>query len=129
MKPAMSMRQDQVGSGTDLDYATVKYSQTEPEETHTLTVNKAGIGNGAVISSPSGVHCGADCDQRYVTGTTVTLRARPAFGSIFVGWSGCDAVSGSRCSVTMNAERSATANSLAFRYSAFPFLLAERFLV
>ena len=32
-------------SGTDLDFATVKHSQTTPEETHALTVNKAGIGN------------------------------------------------------------------------------------
>ena len=90
----------------------MKHSQTTPEETHALTVNKAGIGNGTVTSSPSGVDCGADCDQPYVTGTTVRLRARAAFGSIFIGWNGCDSVAGSSCTVTMNAERSVTASFL-----------------
>jgi hypothetical protein len=32
--------------------------------------------------------------------------------SIFNGWSGCDAVSGTTCTVTMRAARSVTANFL-----------------
>ena len=77
-----------------------------------LMVRRSGLGSGTVTSSPSGIVCGADCSQSYVTNTTVTLTARPALGSIFIGWSGCDAVSGARCMVTMRADRSVTASFL-----------------
>src|SRR5207244_303812 len=79
---------------------------------NTLTVNKAGTGSGAVASSNAGTNCGTSstsCSANYASGTTVTLTATPAFGSIFAGWSGCDAVSGTFCSVTMSAARSVTA--------------------
>jgi hypothetical protein len=99
-------------SGSDLDYATVKYSQTEPEQTQALTVNKAGIGGGTVTSTPSGIACGSDCHELYVAGTIVTLKAKPALGSIFIGWAGCDSVSGSTCWVTMDVARSVTASFL-----------------
>ena len=79
----------------------------------TLSVNKAGIiGGGTVTSSDGGINCGPTCLASYTSGTTVTLTATPAFGSIFAGWSGCDAVSGTFCSVTMSAARSVTANFL-----------------
>src|SRR4029077_8527946 len=45
------------------------------------------------------------CSASYDSGTPVTLTARPAAGSIFSGWSGCDTVSGTTCTVTMNAAR------------------------
>jgi len=75
-----------------------------------LTVAKSGIGRGAVTSSPAGIACGSDCSDSYVNGATVTLTATPALGSIFTGWSGCDAVSGSRCTVVMTGERSVNAS-------------------
>src|SRR6266540_3054391 len=65
----------------------------------TLTVNKAGIGSGTVTSSPPGIDCGATCSAAYDSGTVVTLTATPATGSIFTGWSGCDTVSGTTCTV------------------------------
>ena len=80
----------------------------------TLTVNKAGTGSGAVISSetPPKIDCEATCtatSASYDSGTTVTLSATPASGSTFASWSGCDTVSGPTCTVTMNAARSVTA--------------------
>jgi hypothetical protein len=78
----------------------------------TLTVSTSGLGKGRVTSSSPGIDCGSDCSETYVSGTTVTLRASPALGSIFMGWDGCDTVSGSTCTVTMNAERSVTASFL-----------------
>jgi endoglucanase len=79
----------------------------------TLTVNKNGLGNGTVTSAPAGINCGTDCSQPYVSGTTVTLTATPALGSVFLnGWSGCNAVSGvfgEICTVTMSAAKSVTA--------------------
>ena len=79
---------------------------------NTLTVNRAGTGSGTVTSSPPGIDCGATCSASYVIGTVVTLTARPDIISIFNGWSGCDAVSGTTCTVTMSAARSVTAHFL-----------------
>src|SRR5207245_74618 len=92
--------------------AATTVTATFDRQRFTLTVNKAGIGNGTATSSPAGINCGATCSAAYDRGTVVTLTATPAFGSIFTGWSGCDAVSGTTCTVTISAARSATASFL-----------------
>jgi alpha-tubulin suppressor-like RCC1 family protein len=76
----------------------------------TLTTAKAGIAasQGRVTSSPQGVDCGADCSEVYTIDTVVTLTASPDL--LFSGWSGCDAVSGTTCTVRMSAARNVTAN-------------------
>lgn len=73
-----------------------------------LTVQKAGTGTGAVTSSPAGIDCGTTCSDSFASGTAVTLRAAPAAGSTFAGWSGACSGTGS-CSVTLSADASATA--------------------
>ena len=40
----------------------------------------------------------------------MTLTATPAFGSIFTGWDGCDAVSETTCTLALNGERSVRAS-------------------
>src|SRR5207245_11779730 len=75
----------------------------------TLSVDPAGTGSGTVSSSPLGISCGTDCSESYDSGTVVTLTAAPASGSIFGSWSGCDAVSGSTCTVTMSGARTVSA--------------------
>jgi len=73
-----------------------------------LTVTKAGSGDGTVTSSPIGINCGSDCTEAYGSGTSVTLTANPGGGSTFKAWSG--ACSGTAtCTVTMSANRSVTA--------------------
>jgi len=74
---------------------------------YTLTVNKAGTGNGTVTGP--GINCGSDCQETYPSGTSVTLTATAASGSTFAGWSGCDSTSGNQCNLTMNANRTVTA--------------------
>ena len=89
-------------------------------KTFPLTVDKAsplGIGNGTVTSSSnpassSQIDCGSTCSVSYVSDTVVTLRVSPDLLSVFNGWTGCDAVSGTTCAVTMSAARSVTANFL-----------------
>src|SRR5205823_3426996 len=86
---------------------------TFTRERFTLTVNKTGTGSGTVTSSPPGINCGAVCSAASSSGSTVVLTATPTgFRSLFTGWSGCDTVSGTNCSVTMNAARSVTAHFL-----------------
>ena len=66
-----------------------------------LTVSK--VGKGKVTSSPRGIACGKSCSHGYAYGTRVTLKAKPAKGSKFSGWSG--ACKGRhRCKVTTNAD-------------------------
>jgi hypothetical protein len=98
---------------TERDWVTVKYAQFDPvEPQYTLTVAKAGLGNGTVRSSPEGIQCGADCQQLFPGDTSVTLTATPRLGSIFTGWEGCDVAAGRTCTVIVNAERSVTAHFL-----------------
>jgi hypothetical protein len=71
----------------------------------TLTVNFAGLGTGSVTGS---VNCNSNCSTTLPTGTTATLDATPSFGSTFGGWSGCDSVTGTTCTVLMNTSRTVT---------------------
>ncbi len=56
--------------------------------TYPLSVTKTGTGSGSVTSTPPGIDCGADCAETYDHGTSVTLAALPAAGSVFRGWTG-----------------------------------------
>jgi len=75
-----------------------------------LTVSRAGSGGGSVASSPSGIACGTDCTEDYLSGTPVTLTATAAADSVFAGWSGDCSGSGASCAVTMSAARSVIAS-------------------
>jgi hypothetical protein len=82
----------------------------------TLSVVKESVllGAGTVTStsnpaSATQVNCGSTCSARYDISTVVTLTATPALGSLFLGWSGCDAASGTTCTVTMSSAKSVRA--------------------
>lgn len=74
----------------------------------TLTVAKTGSGVGAVVSTPPGINCGADCDEPYASATPVTLNAIPDAGFVFTGWLG-DCTGRSACQLTMSASASVVA--------------------
>jgi hypothetical protein len=82
-----------------------------PPPRRTLSVSAAGIGAaaGTVTSEPGGISCGNTCASVYGDGTKVTLVANPAAGSAFVGWGGCDASAGTRCTVTLAADKTVVA--------------------
>lgn len=82
---------------------------TSAAPTFALTVNKTGTGSGTVTSSPAGINCGATCSASFAQGTTVTLTAAPASGSVFAGWSGGGCSGTGTCTVTMSAAQSVTA--------------------
>ena len=77
-----------------------------PPPNYTLTVSKSGSGSGTVTGP--GINCGSDCSESFVAGTSVTLTATPASGSVFAGWSGDCSGTGS-CSLTMTSNKSVTA--------------------
>src|SRR5262245_1785599 len=74
-----------------------------------LTVNTAGTGTGTVTSAPTGINCGSTCSTSFSSNVGVTLSATAPTGSIFTGWSGACAGTGS-CVVTMSAGKTVTAN-------------------
>jgi hypothetical protein len=78
----------------------------------TLAVARSGLGSGTVTSAPAGINCGTACSATYLDGTAVTLTATPALLSVFIGWTGCDSVSGNSCTVTMSAGRTVNAEFL-----------------
>lgn len=54
----------------------------------TLNITKSGAGAGVVTSNPTGIDCGADCDEVFIIDTVVTLSAVADPVSIFTGFSG-----------------------------------------
>ena len=77
--------------------------------TFTLQVAKSGAGSGTVTSSPSGISCGTTCSRSFSGGTTVTLSAVPASGSVFAGWSGAGCTGTGSCTVQINNHVTVTA--------------------
>ena len=75
----------------------------------TLTVTKAGNGSGKVTSSPAGINCGSICSATFQLGASVTLKASPAAGSRFTGWSGDCAGTNANCKLKLTVNRAATA--------------------
>jgi Domain of unknown function (DUF1996)/Bacterial Ig domain/Divergent InlB B-repeat domain len=73
--------------------------------TYRLSVTVSG--NGSVTSD--GINCTTECSSTPSSGTVVTLTARPATGSSFVGWTGACSGSGLTCTVTMSQARTVRA--------------------
>ena len=67
-------------------------------------------GNGLVSSVDHHIYCGAVCAYRYPKATQVVLSAVPAPGYTFSGWTGCDNVNGSYCSVTISGKKNVIAS-------------------
>ncbi len=74
-----------------------------------LTVVRAGVGSGLVVSTPPGIDCGLDCTESYAANTAVSLTAIPDAGSVLVGWSGGCVGTGLSCELTMDAAKTVTA--------------------
>jgi Divergent InlB B-repeat domain len=81
---------------------------TDVPSSFTLTINNIGPGSGVVSSASGPLACWWSCSATFAAGTIVTLKAMPAAGSRFVGWSGgCSGTSS--CTVTGNTAVAVTA--------------------
>ncbi len=97
------------GPGSGCNYDPHAISWTATTDNRTLTVTRSGTGSGTVSSSPSGISCGSACSANFASGTSLTLTASPASGSMFARWSGACSGTGS-CTVTMSANQSVAAS-------------------
>jgi|GEM_PF-5463085 len=100
-----------VGGGNNVSQNTA-FASAElytPAKLFTMTITKAGMGNGTITSSLSGIDCGSDCTEPYPTGKKVTLTAGAAADSSFTGWSGGCSGTKVTCTVTMNETKNITA--------------------
>lgn len=77
------------GDGSDYDIGAYEYN-TPVTNQYTLTITKGDTGSGTVTSSPSGIDCGADCQEAYNSNTVITLTVTPGPGTIFTGWAGSE---------------------------------------
>ena len=84
-----------------LTFPTGLVFQTLERPSLPLTVIKNGAGLGTVLSSPSGIDCGAICASEFLTNTEITLTAVPAMGQVFVGWQGGGCSGTGPCVVTL----------------------------
>jgi hypothetical protein len=79
-----------------------------PKPARKLSLTKHGTGSGTIKSWPTGISCGSKCSFSYADGTKVTLTAKAAPGSTFVGWKGACSGTGP-CELTMSAARHVSA--------------------
>ncbi|MDM8567223.1 Calx-beta domain-containing protein [Candidatus Halobeggiatoa sp. HSG11] len=78
-------------------------------ENITLTVTKAGDGNGTITSNPAGINCGNNCIFSYAENTQVTLTATPELSG-FNGWTGDCSGTEATITVTVDTAKTCSAN-------------------
>src|SRR5438132_1372769 len=81
----------------------------ETSQSFLVTVARTGAGAGTVASAPAGIDCGSVCSRTFGAGAVVTLRATPAAGSVFTGWSGGGCSGTALCTVTVAGATSVSA--------------------
>ena len=74
-----------------------------------LALSKSGMGSGHIVSNPSGIECGLNCEASFFMGTVVTLTATADTGSTFTGWSGDVVSTDNPIMVTMDSAKTITA--------------------
>jgi hypothetical protein len=80
-----------------------------PIPDHMLTIEKAGLGTGLVISEDGQVICGEKCTGKYIHGSEATLTANADADAVFLGWFGGGCSGKDPCTVTINKAKTVTA--------------------
>lgn len=91
------------------NFRTAQQTTPPPPATSTYTLTVAKSGSGTVASTSAGINCGTDCSEPYASGASVGLKATPASGYVFSGWSGACSGTATTCTVAMGAAKSVTA--------------------
>ena len=85
---------------------------------YNLTISRTGDGTGTVTSDISRIDCGTNCSAAYDYGTSITLTAIAAAGSVFNGWNGAYAGQQSNtCTVVMDVNKGVSADFDLIQYA------------
>ncbi len=90
-------------------------------QSYGVTVTRSGSGVGTVVSNPIGLNCGTTCSVAKNYGSSLTLTATPAAGSVFAGWTGACSGTGP-CAVTVTQ---AVAVGAEFTRTQWPLAVAR----
>ena len=90
-------------------YVAVAADRTATVEFFAPTLTVTTEGSGAVSSEPAGISCGQTCTAVFGIDEEVSLKAIPKAGATFLGWTGECTNADDICTVSMSADRSATA--------------------
>ena len=82
-----------------------------------LTVSASGMGSGNIVSNPSGIDCGLNCDAPFAVDTVVTLTATAEMSSTFTGWSGAILTTTNPITLTMDSAKAITATFALNQYT------------
>jgi RHS repeat-associated protein len=82
-----------------------------PHKTAVLKVTQAGTGEAMIMSTPSGIECGATCRAEFTAKSQVTLTATAEAGSAFQRWGGACHGTAPTCIVTLKEAQHVTAIS------------------
>lgn len=96
----------------DVAYNQGNLGQWLKKTTKPQTMTVSVTGGGRVTSQPQGIDCPTSCSAQFVAGAQVVLTPLPKDGYRFTGWSG-DCSGGGACSVTMDAQKTISANFVA----------------
>jgi hypothetical protein len=75
-----------------------------------VTLSVKTSGSGTVTSAEPGIDCGKTCSAKFTEGARVTLRATPAAGVKFNGWSGSCSGTQQTCTLTVSNKSQVQAN-------------------
>jgi hypothetical protein len=108
-----------VSIGTSPVSVTATFTGGSPPPVSTDSLSVSVLGNGAVASTAgtAAIYCtaagGSGCSANVTAGTSLTLTALPASGTVanFTGWTGdCSAFTSTTCTLTMNSAKTVGAN-------------------
>jgi GH25 family lysozyme M1 (1,4-beta-N-acetylmuramidase) len=99
-----------VGVSPTCDVTAVGDVSTSAVFGYPVTAQILDSGGGSVTSAPVGIDCGADCEESFPAGSTVTLHAEADSASVFEGWSGACTGTDPDCTFAASAPTSATAS-------------------
>lgn len=91
------------------NHARLVRNDSSPASATRFNVNVTTNGSGTLSSDPAGLQCSSTCSASFVNGASVTLKATPASGYTFSGWSGDCTGSATTCILSMTTHRNVSA--------------------
>lgn len=102
-------------NGSECDIGAIEYQPGTDPADFALNISFTGMGDGLVVSNPTGINCTINCSADFLEDTLVSLTPTAVSGSEFTSWSG-DCNGAGICQINMDQARDVTAN---FELSGF----------